>query len=957
MNVMKSPLSIRLLYSILLVLAAMNCASKRIVHPVSNLDGAEVFMAEADRFAANAQYDGVNFFLGKAAEIYRSQKNWKKTVQCLVQIGNNYQKIADLEQAKNAFAQALQITVDKNEWRNLELSKSMLQLAFKLLAKKEFDGALELMNRALELQQKIYGVDHPELGKIYNSLALLYLHTGNTQKANEFSSKSLSSKIRKYMNTDSSFLKNYSFLDGVSISERSFEDMSGMLDKSLGVYVESLGSGHPLVASIYEKLGMVSALQGSYEQGLDFFRKALGIWLDTLGDEDVHVAVLFEEIGICLRLQGDWLNARNYLQQALRIAKNSRQPVILASIYFQLGKVDFLQNLYNDALTNYQYSMAALAPGLNPDAPDVVQGVETVPEKQSLLEILAAQADAFEARAALKSSEKRDLLASFHAIQDAIDLIDLLRADYKSENYRLLFGEKSQHILDLGVRVALKLFHTTGNHAYKKSAFDFSEKSKAALLTENMLESNARQFAGIPLEELAREKELKSELVQYETLFEKQSNLPAAAETPAVEDNRHRFYKLLASYQELIAQFERNYPQYFDLKYGNRNVSSESLQNKLPKNTALIEYFLGASQLTIFFLSRERFEVVSQPLESQFTESIFDYCLAIKKIDEKTFLQLGPKLYKVLIAPLENWLPGKEKLLFIPDRALAYLPFETLIREERQVSDFSQLDFLIRRFEISYHFSGHLWQSKLQKDVLSPRDVWAGFAPVFSGSGQDGYVIRSDTLPPGQQNQKNATRNVTMGDLEFPELPGTENELRSIIGLFAAKKNKAVGFFHSRATEKQFKSLAMKEFSIIHLATHSLTNKTNPKLSGFLFSPPPNDLDGEDGVLYAGETYNLNLDCKLLVLSSCESGTGRLVAGEGLLALTRGLFYSGARNIVFSLWKVEDRTTGDLMVKLYQEILQGKSFARAMKDAKLSFIANPFTAFPKYWAGFILLGI
>ena len=196
-----------------------------------------------------------------------------------MQIGNNCQKIGDLEQAKTIFAQALQITLERNGGNNLELSKSMLQLAFKLLAKKEHGAALELMNRGLAIQQGIYGVDHPELGKIYNSLALLYMHMGDTQKANEFANKSLSAKIRKMLNTDSSFLKNFSFLDGVSISERSFEDMSGMLDKSLGVYLESLGSGHPMVASIYEKLGMVCALQGSTEQGLAFFNKALRIWL------------------------------------------------------------------------------------------------------------------------------------------------------------------------------------------------------------------------------------------------------------------------------------------------------------------------------------------------------------------------------------------------------------------------------------------------------------------------------------------------------------------------------------------------------------------------------------------------------------------------------------------------------------------------------------------------------
>ena len=947
----------RLIFGLVLAIIAMNCATRRAVPPAGRTDEAEALVAKAEGLSANAQFDGANFFLGRAADMFNSAKRWGESVQCLVHIGNNWQKIGDLDQARNAFTKALQIILDHQEGGNRELSKSILQLAFKLLAKKEYPAALELMNRSLAMQQKLYGGDSPELGKIYNSLALLYLHMGDVQKANEFSNKSLSAKIRKYLDTDSSFLKYYSFLDGVSISERSFEDMSGMLDKSLVVYLESLGSGHPLVASIYEKLGMVCALQGEHEQGLDFFRKALRIWLDTVGEEDIRVAVVYEEMGICLRLQGDFPEARRYLQQSKEIAEASRQRAVLASIHFQIGKVCFLQNLYDEALEQYRLSLAALAPGQAYGIPPASPAGETVIEKQNLLEILAAQAEAFEGRASLKISERSDLQDAYRSIQEAVRLVDLLRADYKAENYRLLFGEKSQRILDLAIRVSLRLFESTGASAYKEIAFNYSEKSKAALLTENMLESDARQFAGIPAEKLSRERELKDELARYETLLEKQPLLPFLPGAQPADETRSRFFSLLAEYQELISSFEREFPQYFELKYGGWSVSVTSLQKSLPAGTVLVEYFLSSTRLDIFCLGRDRFEVVSQPLEPQFAETVSAYCQAIRKIDEKAFLQLSPRLYRILIAPLEEWLRGKEKLIFIPDGVLAYLPFETLISRERQVADFSQLDFLIRRFAISYHFSARLWLGRPHTEPPRSREALVGFAPVFSDIGRKGYILRSDILPADAQATRSVARTVTVDDQEFPELPGTENELRAIIGLFTAGHKEAQGFFHSEATEERFKSPAMKEFSMIHLATHSLTNEANPRLSGFLFSQPESDKDGEDGILYAGETYNLNLDCDLLVLSSCESGTGRLVEGEGLLALTRGLFYSGAHDIVFSLWKVEDRTTGELMVELYQNILQGQSFAPAMRKAKLSFIANPFTAFPKYWAGFILLGM
>jgi CHAT domain-containing protein len=93
-----------------------------------------------------------------------------------------------------------------------------------------------------------------------------------------------------------------------------------------------------------------------------------------------------------------------------------------------------------------------------------------------------------------------------------------------------------------------------------------------------------------------------------------------------------------------------------------------------------------------------------------------------------------------------------------------------------------------------------------------------------------------------------------------------------------------------------------------------------------------------------------------MVLSSCESGIGKLVKGEGMIALNRGFFYSGAKNIIFSLWKVEDKATCGLMIELYRNIFKDMSLSGALQKAKLTLIQNRFTAFPKYWSGFILLG-
>jgi len=74
------------------------------------------------------------------------------------------------------------------------------------------------------------------------------------------------------------------------------------------------------------------------------------------------------------------------------------------------------------------------------------------------------------------------------------------------------------------------------------------------------------------------------------------------------------------------------------------------------------------------------------------------------------------------------------------------------------------------------------------------------------------------------------------------------------------------------------------------------------------------------------------------------------------MALTRGFLYSGADNIVVSLWKVSDKHTSQLMIDFYKNILSGKSYALALRNTKLNMIKNSATAFPKSWGGFVLVG-
>ena len=112
----------------------------------------------------------------------------------------------------------------------------------------------------------------------------------------------------------------------------------------------------------------------------------------------------------------------------------------------------------------------------------------------------------------------------------------------------------------------------------------------------------------------------------------------------------------------------------------------------------------------------------------------------------------------------------------------------------------------------------------------------------------------------------------------------------------------------------------------------------------------------DDGVLFTPEIFNLRLNAELVVLSACETGIGKLEEGEGVMSLNRAFLYAGARNVVSSFWKVNDKFTSELMTWFYSYIIEGYSYSRALQQAKLRLLENESSAYSLYWAGFAIIG-
>jgi CHAT domain-containing protein len=407
----------------------------------------------------------------------------------------------------------------------------------------------------------------------------------------------------------------------------------------------------------------------------------------------------------------------------------------------------------------------------------------------------------------------------------------------------------------------------------------------------------------------------------------------------------------------LVEQFEKIYPQYYDLKYKIQTAAVSDLQRSLDDKTALMEYFLGDSAIYIFAITQNGFATISVMKDSTFNATVTTLANSLKTLTSKTaYLRNAAALYRTLIKPVENQIAGKPRWVIIPDGELYQIPFEALLAANDPPNvdaDYRTLPCLIKQHEISYHYSATLFlKSRQERPATRYTGPFAGFAPVFNEQSKNGNLF-AVTLPGFAVARPDAHRYlVTRDGKTLEELKHSEQELREILAVFF---NRGRNYLYQEASEENFKKQT-KGYKYVHVATHGFINSENPKLSNLAFSQPQSAGAEEDGVLFSAETYNLDLNADLLVLSACQTGAGQIVKGEGLMALTRGFLYSGARNIVASLWKVYDQHTSLLMVEMYRQIAAGQSYSAALREAKLKMITNPETAGPQSWASFVLIG-
>jgi len=335
-------------------------------------------------------------------------------------------------------------------------------------------------------------------------------------------------------------------------------------------------------------------------------------------------------------------------------------------------------------------------------------------------------------------------------------------------------------------------------------------------------------------------------------------------------------------------------------------LTMEAIRRALPADTAIIAYTVLRERTLAWVIQKGSFDAALLEVGS-------------RRLDQMMRDLSGEgssRLYRELVSPLIHKIPTGARLVFVPDQCLSRLPFAFLRSPETG-------RYLIEDHAFSVAPSATVLISSLQRDgrLWHTHDL--------------NVLVVGDPAIPG-----------------MAALPGVEREMAAVRRIHAA--GRVTQLAGPAATREAFLR-ELPKHDIVHFAGHALIDPLSPQKSRLLLSGSA----GEAGALRMGELFGRPLPrTRLVVLSGCSTGTGRLSATEGPLSLARPFLADGVPAVVASLWNVDDSVAERLFTLFHEHLYAGHDPVEALRSAQLTLLRERRTweRMPPDWAAFEVFG-
>ncbi len=906
------------------------------------------------------RYDHAHALMEQAVEIYERALGSRNvlTARALRLTGVNLLWSARTKQALPYYERAVEITAAlvppehlENAHPLMDLGDAHFRLGNEAAARPYFERAVDIWERELPPNSSLLALGLDHLGE-------LLLAMGERQKARSLIARGL--EIRRKCSSSGS-------LDiGVSLDhlgQASGDDPPrawALYREAAGIYCEVFGPESSVSGRGWALRGGVAAFEGNVEQAIRHYQRSAAIYGRTR-PHGQDLAWIEKGLAIALQRAGRSQEATLHFQRSLSSFERSAGPsntltgMALRDLGVHLASYGERDSAFRALLKAEEIRRAHME-----------QNIRVLPEQQALrwalgfVSLRAASLDVLVSLAVTAPSAGRLALA-----WDAVIRSRALVLDEMGERQRTLHAHAGPEVLALSVQYdslsrrlsnlesLASVLGPSQHRAQRERAVEEQSRVARALADNSASFRAERQRAHLGLADVADKLPTRSALVAFVRYTRFQ---------PSGSGGTLRGDSLLA-YAAFIL----------------RSRAEGPIVVRLPKASEVDRQVVLWKDHMARGVSAKRPRVAAP---------------------EAAYRRDAAHLRRLVWDPLAAHLQGIETVFVVPDGPLSLVNFATL--------PVAGSEYLIERGPLFHYLATERDLAAAARDSSLGSGLLAVGAPAFDAD--PAALTRRDDQEQGSRSDYRGPRSACADfrSLRFGSLPHSELEIEDVANLwreFGASGRPTSQkplqrapelLSGAHASEAKFKAKAPGRRAI-HLATHgfflgedcSAPDTAQRGIGGITLArkperqqSPPNDnplllsglalsganlrdrasADQDDGILTAEEIGVLDLSSvEWAVLSACDTGVGRIHAGEGVLGLRRALRIAGVRTAIMSLWRVDDRAARRWMRTLYEARWKmGLDTPRSIHRASLSVLTERRNAglggHPAAWGAFIAVG-
>ena len=888
-------------------------------------------------------------------------------------LANLYQQAGSYAKAEPLYHRALVITEKALGPSHSDVAIRLNNLAALYLANGSYAKAQPLSQRSVLIAEKALGPAHPDVAAMLNNLAEVYRATGAYAKAEPLYHRALAINEQALGPEHPAVANSLNNLALLYRATGSYVKAEPLYHRALAINEQALGPEHPAVANSLTNLAALYDTTGQYAKAEPLYHRALAINEQALGPEHPAVAQSLHGLATLYLANGSYAKAEPLYHRALTIREKALGPEHpnVAATLNNLALLYHEMRAYTKSEPLSQRSLAIHEKALGPEHPDVGLILSNQAGMSARGGRHQQAADLFVRIFGIEERQIQNVF-TFTSEADKLQFVQFVAGNlngYLSLVHQHLGADR------LAVRAALGVL-------LRRKGVVFEAQSRLQETRQGQLSGDARQ-------DWERLSALRGEYARL--TLHKPENMTS-----------EQYRETLASLQRDMEAVEQRLARESGLvaqELAQRKVTVEQVAEQLPTDAALVEFvkirdidFMksqrkSSSRYLAFVLTAagnvtlvDLGEADAVDRQANRTLENIKVALMTRRKDHlltshESLAQLSALVWK----PLASVIGNVNQLIVSPDGQLNLVPFAALVEGTGQP--------LLERFHVAYVSSGRELITSVA--AFTPETELLLVAnPAY------------DQLVPAASSPGSALRSRDFRG-HFDPLPGTEREAHEIPPLIAGSPAQKRVILGPNATERVVK--AARSPRVLHLATHGFflqdklisleTSLRGVQLTmgspqmGAPLPAGPMDLvlpqryenplvrsglalaganhageitDGEDGILTALEITGMDLHgTDLVVLSACDTALGTVQNGEGVFGLRRAFSLAGAKNLLMSLWAVDDEVTADQMKAFYQN-LRMLPPAEALRQTQLATIrrlkAHDGVANPGLWAPFILQG-